>query len=57
MKRTYIKDLENQTGKEVEVFGWVNSRRDHGKILFFDLRVPGFGDRKPAFEATANQGG
>ncbi len=38
MKRIYIKDLKTEAGKEVEVFGWVNSRRDHGKILFFDLR-------------------
>lgn len=38
MKRTYIGELVGQVGKEVEVFGWVNSRRDHGKIIFFDLR-------------------
>jgi nondiscriminating aspartyl-tRNA synthetase len=25
-------------GKEVKVKGWINSRRDHGKIVFFDLR-------------------
>jgi aspartyl-tRNA synthetase len=38
MKRTYIEDLANKSGEVVEVFGWVNSRRDHGKIIFFDLR-------------------
>lgn len=38
MKRTYISDLINKAGSEIEVFGWVNSRRDHGKIIFFDLR-------------------
>ncbi len=26
------------TGKEVEVVGWVNKRRDHGGVIFFDLR-------------------
>lgn len=38
MKRTYIKDLNNNISKEVSVFGWVDGRRDHGKILFIDLR-------------------
>lgn len=38
MKRTYISDLIEKAGSEVEVFGWVNARRDHGKIIFFDLR-------------------
>ena len=38
MNRTYIKDLLEKEEEEVEVFGWVNSRRDHGKIIFFDLR-------------------
>lgn len=38
MKRLYIKDLLNMVGSEVETNGWVNSRRDHGKLIFFDLR-------------------
>ena len=25
-------------GTEVEVVGWVNKRRDHGGVIFFDLR-------------------
>ena len=37
-KRIYITDLLEKSGSEVEIFGWVNSRRDHGKIIFFDLR-------------------
>ncbi len=38
MKRTYIKDLVDEKSGEFELFGWVNTRRDHGKIIFFDLR-------------------
>ncbi len=37
-KRIYITQLKDQVDKDVQVFGWVNSRRDHGKIIFFDLR-------------------
>src|SRR3989339_2152857 len=36
--RTYIKDLKKETGKEVTVFGWVDIRRDHGKLIFLDIR-------------------
>ena len=38
MKRTYIKDLKAMTGTEVTVCGWVDVRRDHGKLIFIDLR-------------------
>ncbi len=38
MKRTYIKDLKDNIGKEVTIAGWVNGRRDHGKLIFLDLR-------------------
>jgi len=38
MTRIYIAEVVSKTKSEVEVFGWVNSRRDHGKIIFFDLR-------------------
>ncbi len=36
--RTWIKDISGKVGQEVELYGWVNARRDHGKIIFIDLR-------------------
>src|SRR4030042_861311 len=38
MERILNKDTPNCLGKRVKVSGWVNSRRDHGKIIFIDLR-------------------
>lgn len=38
MKRTLAKETINKTGKKVSLQGWVDSRRDHGKIVFLDLR-------------------
>jgi len=38
MERTYIKDLKDKIGQEVKVCGWVDIRRDHGKLIFLDLR-------------------
>ena len=36
--RILIKDAPASTGSEVLLKGWVDGRRDHGKIMFFDLR-------------------
>jgi len=38
MKRISINDTIKQENKEVRVAGWVHARRDHGKIIFIDLR-------------------
>ena len=36
--RIYIKDLPEKVGQEVIIAGWVDVRRDHGKLIFIDLR-------------------
>lgn len=38
MERTQIAGVTKKEGKEVTVAGWVHARRDHGKIIFIDLR-------------------
>ncbi|MFH0804350.1 MAG: aspartate--tRNA ligase [Candidatus Zambryskibacteria bacterium] len=38
MQRTYIRDLRDNIGKEVIIKGWVNVRRDQGKMVFMDMR-------------------
>ncbi len=38
MQRILIKETTKYIGQKVKVSGWVNSRRDHGKIVFIDLR-------------------
>lgn len=37
-ERKYIKDLENLIGQEVTISGWVDVRRDQGKMIFLDFR-------------------
>jgi len=36
--RTLIKDLKENIDKEVIIKGWVDTRRDQGKLIFLDIR-------------------
>ncbi|MCK4805967.1 MAG: hypothetical protein KAS91_02180, partial [Candidatus Pacebacteria bacterium] len=36
--RIWIKDTPQYIDKEITLYGWVDSRRDHGNIIFIDLR-------------------
>jgi len=38
MSRLWIQESPSYLNKEITLFGWVDSRRDHGKIIFIDLR-------------------
>ena len=36
--RILASDVKNHVGKEITIKGWVNIRRDHGKLIFLDIR-------------------
>jgi len=38
MRRTLALETPKKIGKKVTLFGWVNGRRDYGKLVFIDLR-------------------
>lgn len=49
MLRILILETTEQIGQKVKVSGWINSRRDHGAIVFLDLR-----DRSGILQVVAN---
>ncbi|MGB9911365.1 MAG: aspartate--tRNA ligase [Microgenomates group bacterium] len=38
MKRIFIIDTPQKVGEKVKICGWVWNRRDHGKLVFIDLK-------------------
>ena len=38
MQRSLIIETKDRIGQEVKIAGWVNIRRDHGKLIFLDIR-------------------
>jgi nondiscriminating aspartyl-tRNA synthetase len=38
MERTLIGELRKHVGETVSISGWVDVRRDHGKLVFLDIR-------------------
>ena len=39
MRSHYCGDLRaTESGLEVEIYGWVHRRRDHGGVIFLDIR-------------------
>lgn len=38
MTRTLVRELTGMTGQAASISGWVHSRRDHGGLIFIDVR-------------------
>jgi len=50
MERILIKDTPERIDQTVQISGWVDARRDHGKIMFLDLR-----DRSGVVQLVSNK--
>lgn len=49
MKRTLIKNTPQEVDKTISIAGWVHVRRDHGKLIFLDVR-----DRSGLLQVVVN---
>lgn len=49
-ERTLIAQTVDKVGQKVTLYGWVNSLRDHGKLVFIDLR-----DRSGLVQVVGNK--
>ncbi len=49
LKRVLIKSASDNIGKEIKLCGWVRLRRDHGKLIFLDIR-----DRSGIIQVVVN---
>jgi aspartyl-tRNA synthetase len=49
MARISVKSCAQATGEQVEIAGWVDVRRDHGKLIFLDIR-----DESGKIQAVSN---
>lgn len=38
MKNLFVEQTVDKVGQTVELYGWVDSKRDHKEIVFIDLR-------------------
>lgn len=50
MKKLFIEETVQKVGEEVELYGWVHSKRDHKKVIFIDLR-----DRTGLIQVVGNE--